>query len=339
MRIGMAGICARYWPFALANGVRNRPGTKLSAAAIMGFTEKQIAVHLEMSAREYADRMGLPLYTQAEEMIEAEKLDCVILCTPQTQHARWVEKLAPLGVDIFVPKTFATTMRDAQRIVTAAKKYKVRIASGPTGRFLPAIAAARKAVDRGIIGAPFSFRVMHHHGTIDSFGPQDWYRDEKEGGPELSLGWYVLDLVLHFMGPKVRDIYAHYDNFTTPDSPFMDCGQMVLTMRSGAIAACNMYFCNRMPYPSWEIEIAGPKGIIRVQQSGPDAGTTESVFFGPKGRTALPLPKRLPHWEVFWADEFRQDKPLSITAANAAWITELSLAARRSSRTGRPIKL
>ncbi len=97
----------------------------------------------------------------------------------------------------------------------------------------------------------------------------------KEGGPELSLGWYVIDVLLDFMGQSATSVYADYDNYTSPGSPFMDCGKMVLRLKNGAMASWDMYFCHRIPYPTWELEVAGPKGVIRVQAAGD--GTADTV--------------------------------------------------------------
>ena len=152
-------------------------------------------------------------------MIEREKLDTVILISRHSQHADWIERLAPLGVNISMPKTFATTIEDADRIVAAEKQHGIRVAVGPSARFLPQLAAVKRALDEGLIGEPFSLRICHHHGSIDVFNASDWFRSPAEGGPELSLAWYGIDLLLHFTGDKVKHIYAQYGNFTFTHQP------------------------------------------------------------------------------------------------------------------------
>ena len=70
-------------------------------------------------------------------MIQAEKLDTVVIVSRHSQHADWVERLAHLGVNIFLPKTFATTLAEADRIVRAQNEHAIKIAVGPSARFLP----------------------------------------------------------------------------------------------------------------------------------------------------------------------------------------------------------
>src|SRR5262245_16623534 len=188
MRVGIAGLGLLYWPMAMGRGLQAK-GVDFLGAATMGVSETLIQETLGISPAEYASRFNINLYDQPEEMVAAERLDTVVLATRHTEHAEWAERLAGLGLNIFIPKTFTTTLADAERIVQAQQRHGVKIAVGPSARYLPAIMAAKKAVDEGLIGQPFAIRICHHHGTIDVFNKHDWYREAEEGGPELSLGW------------------------------------------------------------------------------------------------------------------------------------------------------
>jgi predicted dehydrogenase len=244
-----------------------------------------------------------------------------------------VEQLAPLGVNIFIPKTFTTTLTDAQRIVDAQAQHGIRIAVGPTARYLPSFMAVKNALDAGLIGQPFNLRLCHHHGTLDVFNAADWYREPAEGGLELSLGWYGIDLILHLLDDQVTEVYASYGNFTTLDSPFMDCGRMVLQMAQGGSAAFDMLFCNRFAYPSWQLEITGTEGIIAIQRSAPDSNGAVVTLHNRAGTEPLPLPQQTPGWEHFWIEEFLNGGELTLDAGDALEITRLSLAARHSAQT------
>jgi predicted dehydrogenase len=335
----MAGLAALYWPVALANGIRDREGVSFTAAATLGVSNDQIRAMLGMAPEEYAAKYGLRLYTGAEDMIAEVGLDTLVLVTRHSEHAAWAERLAPLVPRMFIPKTFATTVEDAQRIVDAGRRHGTQIAVGPSARFLPAMRAVKRAIDDGLIGRPFSLRICHHHGTIDVFHPGDWYRDAREGGPELSLGWYGIDLVLHLLSGEARTVYAEYGNFTSPDSPFMDCGRMQLQMADGRLASFDMYFCNRVPYPSWQIEVLGPGGVVSIHRAADDARQTVVGLDSAEGHRLLPLDVAGPGWETFWVDDFLAGREPTVDAALAARITRISLAARQSAREGRPVAM
>jgi predicted dehydrogenase len=339
MRVGMVGLAALYWPVAIGDGLQARKGVEFIGAATLGVGGTAIEETLGMSAAEYAERFNLKLYRQAEDMVRNERLDTVVLATRHTEHAVWAERMAELGVDIFIPKTFATTMSDAERIVQAQKRYGVKVGVGPSARYLPPMMAAKDAVDKGLIGEPFAVRICHHHGTLDVFRENDWYRDPKEGGPELSLGWYGIDLALYFLEDGVKTVFAEYGNFTTPDSPFMDCGRIMMRMERGGLASFDMYFCNRVPYPSWQVEILGPEGVISVHRAEGDSTRTVVGLDSARGYEMLPLPDRTPGWETFWIEDFRQGREPAISAQVAKLITRISLAARDSASQGRPLAL
>jgi len=107
-----------------------------------------------------------------------------------------VERLAALGVNIFIPKPLRTTLEDAERIVQAQKQYGVKIAVGPSARFSATDDGCEAGGRSGLDWQAVAVRICHHHGTIDVFNQHDWYREPSEGGPELSLGWYGIDLGL-----------------------------------------------------------------------------------------------------------------------------------------------
>jgi UDP-N-acetylglucosamine 3-dehydrogenase len=332
--IGLVGITALYWPLAMAQGLQKHPSGRLRAFCTLGDSTPEIQHHLGLTPNAFATKFDLKQYAGWEEMLAREKLQALIICTRHTEHAAMVERLAPYGIDLYVLKSFATTLEDCRRIVAAGRKYRIKIAVGPSGRFIPALAAAKQALPR--IGAPFSMRLCHHHGVIDVFQPRDWYRDPAEGGPELSLAWYIIDLIRHFMGQPVERVAAEYGNFNSPRSPYMDCGKLLLRFKDGAQASADMYFCNRVPYPSWEMEIMGPRGVITVRESGPElsAGIRTS-----RGYQPLAVHRCLPSWELFWVDEFRRKRKPSINAEEAAEITRLSLAARQAAHTGKWVSL
>jgi len=320
----------------MGNGLRNKAdkGVELLAAATMGVDKNYIEACLKMTPEEFAAKYGIKLYDCAEEMIAAEKLDTVVLNGRHSEHANLAEKIAACRVNIFIPKTFATTVADARRIADAGRRHGVKIYSGPSATYLPEMVTLKKCIGDGLIGKPFSMRICHHHGVLDVFGKDDWYRLPEEGGPELSLGWYGIDLIMGLFGEDVKNVYASYGNFTTPDSPFMDAGRITMTMAGGGFAAFDMYFCNRVPYPSWQAEIIGDKGVLSLHRVEGSSGKTAICADTRDGHKTIALLADVPPWELTWADDLLAGKDHLITAERSARITEVSIAARESAEKG-----
>jgi predicted dehydrogenase len=339
MRVGMVGLASLYWPECIGNGLLANKNVEFVGAATLGVSDAGIKEVLGMFPAEYAQKFNLKLYNQADEMVKKESLDAVVIATPHTEHAIWAERMARLGMNIFIPKTFATTIEDADRIVEAGRCNGVKIAVGPSARFLPHMMAIKQAIDSDFIGKPFSIRICHHHGTIDCFNKNDWYRDPKEGGPELSLGWYGIDLALQFMGSEVTAVSAEYSNYTTPDSPFMDCGRIDMRMENGGMAAFDMYFCNRVAYPSWQAEIVGNKGVISIHRTNSSPYKSVVSLDCSEGYKELPIPEFTPDWENFWIEDFLENRTPALTSEYARQVTRISLAARESAVKGCKVSL
>jgi predicted dehydrogenase len=132
-------------------------------------------------------------------------------------------------------------------------------------------------------------------------------------------------------------VYAVYNNFNSPSSPFMDFGKLVFEMKNGT-ASCDMYFCNDFAYPRWELEITGTKGVIAVRQSA-DTQEDTAALYNKTGIKILPIPKRVPDWETFWVKDLKNKRTPAVTARDALEITRLSLLARKSARTNSIVKV
>ena len=99
---------------------------------------------------------GIPpgrVFTDVRKCLEATAADFAILCPATGRHAEYVERAAPYGVHLFVEKPFAASLRDADRMIAAAKKAKRLLAINWPLRWVPAHVTAHRLVREGRIGA------------------------------------------------------------------------------------------------------------------------------------------------------------------------------------------
>ena len=260
MRVGMVGLAALYWPMTLGRGLQGREGVEFCAAATLGVDDANIRDTLGISAAEYAQRFGVKLYSQAEEMVAAERLDTVVLITRHTEHADWAERMARLGVDIFIPKTFATTLDDAERIARAQECYGVKIAVGPSARYLPPMMAVKEALDGGLIGKPFALRICHHHGTIDAFHPRDWDRELQEGGRSFRWGGMGLTWRCTLWGRTSRVFMPSTATIPAPIAPSWTAAGSQCAQRAMAWLRSTCISVTVCPIPPGSWSLSGPGG-------------------------------------------------------------------------------
>lgn len=97
---------------------------------------------------------GVKVYTSHEELLAAETLDLVSICTPDHLHLEPALAIAAKGVNLFIEKPIASTIEDGRRIVEACKAANVKLGVGYLLRFDPRYYKARELIEAGKIGKP-----------------------------------------------------------------------------------------------------------------------------------------------------------------------------------------
>jgi len=336
MRVAIIGLASRYWPAAFADRLLAVPEVELAGAAYCGRDDQFITASLGSSKEAFAARYSIPLYADPKELIREQRPEAVVICEESIGQHRYVDLAAEAGVHCFIAKPMATTLEAADQMVSAVERAGVVASTGSTQRFDGALRQVWEQLRREEIGDIVSIRVMHQHGNIDAFGPDDWYRKPENGGPELSLFWYVVDCLRWLTGKEIAGVYSQYDNFLWPQSPFFDNAKALVRFDDGTLGSIDAYFCMRWRYPSWEVEIVGSKGAIKTTQSN-----FEGTRYGPDGAGSFyraqndHLGAELRHWLGACQGKW----PPEVSLADARRTIEVSLACLQSAQTGQPVGL
>ena len=337
VRTGIVGLQSVYWPNAFASCLSAISDVELVSCTDLGYDPDLISISLGKTPAEYATAYSLQLYRDPVEMIQREGLDAVCICAKNTEAVHLVEQVAPLGVDIYIAKPMATTLEAAGRIVKAVREHGVIATSGTTERFDGSIREAYQQFKSGAIGDLISIRALHQHGNINSFPKGDWYWEEAQGGPELSLIWYAADVVRWFVGSEATRVYAEYDNYLSARSPFMDNGKIILRFENRVMGSIDIYFSvDGFRLPTYEIELIGTAGAIRTQQS-----VYEGTLFTKDGVSNFyrlqnnNLLDEMTHWVECCQNKTDPD----LTIEDAQRVIELCLACRQSAQMHTPVTL
>jgi len=93
------------------------------------------------------------VFTDPDRCLEATEPDFVILCPATARHADYVELVARHRVHMLVEKPFAATLREADRMITAAKQARRQLAINWPLRWYPSHVTAHRLLREGRIGA------------------------------------------------------------------------------------------------------------------------------------------------------------------------------------------
>lgn len=137
-----------------------------------------------------AEVLGVPeerVYTDWEACLEEARPDFVTVCPTVGAHARDVERYAERGVHLLVEKPFAASLADADRMIAAAKRHRVKLAVNWPLRWYPPHVTAQRLVAEGVIG---KLEEVHHYGG--NRGPLRHGADKVElkPGPKRKSWWY-----------------------------------------------------------------------------------------------------------------------------------------------------
>lgn len=178
----IAGSVARDFPLT--------PGAELVA----------VASRSAQRARDFAEAHRIPrAFGSYRELLSDPDVDAVYIATPHPQHRAAAIAALTAGKAILVEKTFTATVSGAQEIIDIARARGVFAMEAMWTRFQPAIVAAKKLVDDGVIGEVR--QVQADLGVDRPFDPDDrLFSPALGGGALLDLGVYVVSLAQYFLG-------------------------------------------------------------------------------------------------------------------------------------------
>lgn len=166
------------------------------------------------------------VFTDPHRCLEATEPDFVILCPATARHAEYVELVAPYRVHMLVEKPFAATLREADRMIAAAKGAKRLLAINWPLRWYPSHVTAHRLLREGRIGALQEVHyydgnrgpLWHTAGKIETtptaaMKRKSWFYRARQGGGSLLdyLGYGTTLGTWYHDGRKPIDVTAVVD--------------------------------------------------------------------------------------------------------------------------------
>jgi predicted dehydrogenase len=147
-------------------------------------------------ARALADRFEVPdVFTDIEDLLEFDKLDAVVVATPNHLHEPHVLSAIAAGVDVLCERPLALTAKGIERVLAAAEKAERRVLVANNHRFRSDAQALERFIRGGELGRVTGFRAGAYQPRRATGG---WRtrRAEAGGGAFLEQGLPLVDLAL-----------------------------------------------------------------------------------------------------------------------------------------------
>jgi myo-inositol 2-dehydrogenase / D-chiro-inositol 1-dehydrogenase len=293
------------------------------------------------AAKETAAKLGIPKATaDYQEIIADPNIHAVAICSATDTHSQIIVEAAQAGKHIFCEKPIDLTLEKIDTALAAVDKAGVKLQIGFNRRFDPNFAHIREVVASGGIGEPHVLRIT----SRDPAPPPISYI-KVSGGIFLDMTIHDFDMARFLMGSEVTEVFAAGAVLVDPaigEAGDVDTAVITLRFANGALG---MIDNSRKAVYGYDqrTEMFGSKGAVSAENQTPYRATLSN---NSGVHTPNPLYFFLERYNDAYIVEMNDfidavvnDKPVPVTGADGRAPVVIGMAAWKSVREGRPVKL
>ncbi|PKO63107.1 MAG: oxidoreductase [Betaproteobacteria bacterium HGW-Betaproteobacteria-18] len=196
-----------------------------------------------------AARAGVPRYTSIDELLAQDRPDGLILATPNQLHVPQALQCIAAGMPILLEKPIATTVAEAEKLVSQVDKTGAKVLIGHHRAHSPIMAKAREVVDSGKLG-----QLVAVMGSATFLKP-DHYFNDNPWRKDIGAGPILTNMIheVHNLRMLCGDIVAvqAFSSNATRGFVIEDTVAITLRFASGALGTFMLSDTAACPR-SWE---------------------------------------------------------------------------------------
>jgi len=278
-----------------------------------------------------ANNYGGTPYKDFNELLRHTNLDAVIVATPDEIHTGPCVAAAEAGKHILVEKPIATTVEDAEAIITAAKKANVKLMVGFSLRFNLHYLQVKKTIDDGKLGDIISIFARR----LNIITQAD--RINGRCGVLMFLGIHDFDALRWLIGSKPVSIYSEESTSIPKKHPHENETFSIIRFENG-VRACTHIGWNlplqHLGGRDFKLDIMGSKGSLYLDQMRQGIEIySESLSKYPSVSSGLVIEDQA------FVDCVLNDLPSPSTGEDGLAALLMVKAAIKSIKTGKPVTL
>jgi predicted dehydrogenase len=169
-----------------------------------------------------SDDLGIPVkhrFRRFDELIGSTGVEIAAVCSTTKDHPRWVRRLADSGVHVILEKPFATSLAEADEMISAASEAGLLLAINWPLAWYPPHRTTQRLISEGVVGQVREIHyydgnrgpLRHVHGKREVDASLDaaarratwWYQAENGGGSLLDYLGYGATLSTWFRGGEL----------------------------------------------------------------------------------------------------------------------------------------
>lgn len=274
------------------------------------------------------------------EVLALPDVEAVAVCTPTDTHYRILLEAASAGKHIFCEKPVDLNIENVRSVNEHVEKCGVQLMVAFNRRFDPNFAKVHELVKAGKIGQPHVLRIT----SRDPAPPPESYI-RSSGGLFLDMTIHDFDMARFLMGSEVVEVYARAGVLVDPvfeRAGDWDTAVVTLAFASGAMGVIDNSRKAVYGYDQ-RVEVFGSEGMVAVANNTAD---THVLLDRSGAHAALPLYFFMQRYTESYLREMQafveailQGRPAPVTGQDGLAAVRIALAAARSARENRPVKL
>lgn len=288
-------------------------------------------------AETVAVNLGAKAVGSAEELLEAQDVDALLISLFPGAHSMALLKAIPTGKPIYIEKPIATNWEDYNRLNEIALSQATFVHVGLMHRYCPIFSEVTKQVKAGRIGRMIGVTVnwVCRLRPVEAFpgGMDNWHFRKDTGGELVQHFCHTFDW-LRALGGDFTHISAMCNQIERTDIPIENTWDILLRYQSGALA--NFHSSMNNPRNSELGWVEGSAGSLEWEWYEPSY-----IKFYPNTHKKQPgeiIPLDMSDGKhefgfIKFLDNLEAGLPPDISLRDGLWASLIPLMARRSDET------
>lgn len=318
---------------------------KIHADNLLRMAEAEVVAISDLFVSEdlkaWAGARGIGIVTSdSAELIRHQEIDALFICSSTDTHVPLIIQAAEAGKHIFCEKPVSMDTGRTREALEAVRKAGVKLQIGFNRRFDHNFTRLRELVSQGRVGEPHIIKIT----SRDPNPPSPAYI-KVSGGIFMDMAIHDFDMARYLAGSEVDTVFAQGAVLVDPVIGEMDDLDTVittLTFESGALAVIDNSRRAAYGYDQ-RVEVFGSRGAAAADNDYPNTVVVSDE--NGVGRDK-PLHFFLERYNEAYVEETKMfidsvlhDRPLPVEGIDGLQAELIALAAKRSVKLGRPVKL
>ncbi|HZR18312.1 MAG TPA: Gfo/Idh/MocA family oxidoreductase [Verrucomicrobiae bacterium] len=303
-------------------------------------------------AQSFAKQHGMAQhFTDYRKLLELDEIDLVVIGIPNDLHCDAVLQAAAAGKHIVLEKPMCLNLADADRMVEACRKARVKLMYAEELCFVPKYVRLKQLLDSGALGKPVLIKQSEKHD-----GPHAahfWDVNRSGGGVTMDMGCHAIEFFRWMLGrPPIKSVYAQMGTHVHSDKTRGEDNAILILEFANGVTAVAEESWTKLGGMDDRAEVHGSKGVAYADLLHGNAIETYSAtgYDYAVEKAGSTVGWSFTIYEEIWNYGFvhemehfvqcvKNDTEPIVTGDDARVVMEVLFAAYESAGTGRKVKL